>query len=208
MEELPQRLEFCQKCSPGFEIRLGLCVYIVRGRRRERWSFWHVLRKAIPSHVNKTQPKRTGETMGWWHFILKTLLGLKVTKLFKCLWIRLWEYIGECTCILPTMKIKSRNFIGHAMVLRYQKKKTIIRKEHQPSRFHYRILTGLIIMHLTSSEVKVNITVTLTDTSFSFISRSLSCPWLSATFKMFQRALCCYFWTNCSCINLHSPRTQ
>jgi len=30
--------------------------------------------KAVPSHVNKTHPKRTGDMMGWWHFILKTLL--------------------------------------------------------------------------------------------------------------------------------------
>lgn len=124
VEELPQTLEFCQKCSPGFEIWLGLCVYIVRRRPRERWSFWHVLRKAITSHLKKTHPKRTGEMMGWWQFILKTLLAVKVTKLFKCLWIRRWNYRGAGICILPTMKIKSRNFIGHTMVLRYQKKKT------------------------------------------------------------------------------------
>lgn len=68
-----------------------LCMYSEKEteRERERWSSWHVLRKAIPSHLNKTHPKRTGEIMGWWHFILKALLVVKVTKLFKCLWIRL-----------------------------------------------------------------------------------------------------------------------
>lgn len=144
-----------------------MCVHSEKETERERWSSWRLLRKTIPSHLNKAHPGRTGEMMGWWHFKLETLSVVKGTELFECWWIRLRLKRSRC---LPKEK---QDFIGHAVGLRQSLPGDSHRhKEHQPSCCHYQVRTDLIIVRLTLPKVKVNITVTLSDSSFSFISGS------------------------------------